>query len=72
MRLNLHYQLLILNILVLCFFNIYQKPQFKKVLVLAKNISNFHNPQNINIFTKNLLDVINYENIKRNLIMIKK
>ena len=54
------------------FFNISQKPWFKKVLDLARNVSKWHNLPNTKIIYKYILDVINDQNIKNNLNMINK
>ena len=53
-------------------FNLSQKPRFKKVLDLARNVSKCYQPPNINIITKDILDVIHDQNMERNLSLIKK
>ena len=40
------------------YFNLYQKPRFKKVLDLAINMPKVYQPPNINLISKDLLDVI--------------
>ena len=53
-------------------FNISQNPTFKKVLELSRNVSKTYIHPNRKILSKELLDVINEQNMKRNLEMIKK
>ena len=53
-------------------FNISQKPRFKKVLELARTVSKCYQPPNIKLISKDLLDVIHYQNMERNLILIEK
>ena len=54
------------------YFNISQKLRFKKVLDLARKVSNSSNAEDINILANDLLNVINDHNMQRNLSMIKK
>ena len=54
------------------FFNIAQKPRFKKVLDLARTVSKCFQPPNGKLISKYLLDVIYDQNIERNLSLIKK
>ena len=44
-------------------FNIYQKPRFKKVLYLARNVSKGCDPPNRSSISKDLLYVIHYQNM---------
>ena len=53
-------------------FNLAQKPRFKKVLELSRNVLKTYIPPNRNLISKELLGVIHEENMKRNLTMIKK
>ena len=53
-------------------FNIYQKTRFKEVFDLARTVSKSYQPPNIKLISKDLLDVIHYENIESNLSLIKK
>ena len=53
-------------------FNVYQKHRFKKVLNLARTVSKCYQRPNRNLIYKDILDVIHDQNIKRNLIFIKK
>ena len=53
-------------------FNIAQKLRFNNILYLARNISKVYNPPNIKIISKVLLYVIHYQNMQRNLTMMKK
>ena len=54
------------------YFNLSQKPRFKKVLDLSRNVSKTYIPLNRNIISKELLGVIHEHNMMRNLAMIKK
>ena len=54
------------------YFNIYQKPRFKKVLYLARTVSKCYQPPNRKLIPKDLLGVIHYHNMERNLSLIKK
>ena len=54
------------------YFNIVQKPRFKKALVLARNVSNSYQLPNRKLISKNILDVIHDHNMERNLSLIKK
>ena len=53
-------------------FNLSQKPIFKKVMELSRNVLKTYIPPNRNLISKELLDVIHEHNMKRNLAMIKK
>ena len=53
-------------------FNISWKPRFKKVLELERTVSKIYQPPNRNIISKDILDVIHYQNTERNLRLIKK
>ena len=53
-------------------FNLSQKPRFKKVLELSRNVSKTYIPPNRKLISKELLDVIHEHNIRSNLAMIKK
>ena len=53
-------------------FNLAQKPRFKKILELESKISKTYITPNINLISKELLDVIHEYNMKRNPEMIKK
>ena len=53
-------------------FNISHKPRFKKVLDLARTVSKCYQHPNRKLISKDLLDVINDQNMERNLSLIKK
>ena len=53
-------------------FNISQKPRSKKVLELARTVSKCYQPPNKNPISKDILDVILDQNMKRNLSLIGK
>ena len=53
-------------------FNTAQKPRFKKILELARNVSKTYIPSNRNLIYKEIIDVIHEHNTKKNLAMIKK
>ena len=53
-------------------FNLSQKPRFKNIMELARNASKTYIPQKRNLIYKELLDVIDEQNMKRNLSMNKK
>ena len=53
-------------------FNIDQKPIFKEVLELARNVPKNYIPPNKKLIPKELIDAIHEQNMKRNLAMIKK
>ena len=53
-------------------FNLSQKPRFKKVLYLAINVSKSYQLPNRKLISKDLLDVINDQNMERKLILIIK
>ena len=52
--------------------NISQKPRFKKVLYLERNVSKCYQPPNRKLLSKDSLDVIHDQNMERNLILINK
>ena len=52
------------------YFNIGQKPRFKKVLYLARKLSIGYQPPNRNIISKNIMDLIHDKNMERNFIFI--
>ena len=54
------------------YFNLAQKPTFKKVLDLARIFSKGYQPPNRKLTSKDILDVIHYQIMERNLILIKK
>ena len=53
-------------------FNLSQKPNFKKVLYLERTVSTIYQTPNRKLVYKDLLGVINYQNMERNLVLIKK
>ena len=53
-------------------FDIFQKPIFKKLLEMERNVSETYIPPNRNLISKELLGVIHEQNMKMNLSMIKK
>ena len=53
-------------------FNLPQKPRFKKVLEFSGKVLKTYIPTNRNLTSKELLDVIHEQNMKRNSLMIKK
>ena len=53
-------------------FNLSQKPRFKKVLELEITVSKCYQHPNRKLISKDLLDVINDQNMERNLSLIKK
>ena len=53
-------------------FNLSQKPRFKKFLDLARTVSKCYQPPNIKFISKDLLDVINDQNMERKLSLIEK
>ena len=53
-------------------FNIYQKTRFKKILELTRKVSRTSITPNKNLISKELLNLIHKQNMKRNLAMIKK
>ena len=53
-------------------FNLAQKTRFKKVIDLSRNVLKTYIPSNRKLISKELLDVIHEQNMKRNLAMIKK
>ena len=61
-----------LNISKHLYFNQAQKPRFKKVLYLAKNVSKSYQPSNRKLISKDLQYIIHYQNMERNLSLIKK
>ena len=52
------------------YFNLSQYPRFKKVLDLARTVSNSYQHPNINLISKDILDVIRDQNTERNLSFI--
>ena len=52
--------------------NLSQKPRFKKVLELARTVSKCYQPPKRKLISKDLLDVIHDQNMKRNLSLIEK
>ena len=52
------------------FFNISQKPRFKKVLDLSRNVSKIYQLPNRNMISKDIFDVIHDQNMERNLSLI--
>ena len=54
------------------YFILYLNPRIKKVLYLTRNVSKGYQPPNRNYISKDLLDIIHYQNMERNLILIKK
>ena len=61
-----------LNISERLYFNIAQKPRFKKVLYLAINVSKCYQSPNRNLISKDILGVIYDQNTESNLSLIKK
>ena len=53
-------------------FNLSQKPMFKKVIDLAITVSKYYQPPNRKLISKDLLGVINDQNMEKNLSSIKK
>ena len=53
-------------------FNLFQKPSFKKVMELARNVSKCYQPPKRKLISKYILDVIHDHNMERNLSLIKK
>ena len=53
-------------------FNLAQKPRFKKVLDLVRNVSKGYQPQHRKLIFKDHLDVIHDHNMESNLRLIKK
>ena len=53
-------------------FNLYNKTRFKKVLDLAITVSKSYQPPSKKLTSKDILDVINDQNMERNLSLIKK
>ena len=51
-------------------FNLSQKPRLKKVLELARTVSKCYQPPNINLISKDILNVIHDQNMERNLSLI--
>ena len=54
------------------YFNLSQKPRFKKVLELARTVSKCYQPPNRKFISKDILDVVHYHNMESNLSLIKK
>ena len=61
-----------LNISECLYFNLSQKPRFKKVLDLARTVSKCYQPPNRKLISKDILDVIHDQNMERNLSLIEK
>ena len=53
-------------------FNLAQKPRFKKLLELSRNVLKTYIPSNRKLISKELLDVIHEQNTKRNLAIISR
>ena len=53
------------------YLNISHKPSFKKVIDLASTVSKCYQPPNRKLTSKDILDVIHYQNMERNFILIK-
>ena len=53
-------------------FDLDQKPWFKKVMHLARNASKGYQPPNINLRSKDLLDIKYYQNMERKFSLIKR
>ena len=53
-------------------FNLSQKHRFKKVLELSRTVSKCYQPPNRKLISKDILDVIHDQNMKRNLSLIEK
>ena len=51
-------------------FNLSQKPRFKNVLDLSRTVSKIYQPPNITLIYKDLLGVIHYHNMERNLSLV--
>ena len=54
------------------YFNISQKPKFKKIIDLAKNLSKGYRHPNRNLTYKDLQDIIHDHNMESNIILIEK
>ena len=54
------------------YFNISQKPRFKKVLDLDITVSKCYQPPNRKLISKDILDIIHDQNMERKLSLIKK
>ena len=54
------------------FFNLAQKPWFKKVLDLSRNMSKVYQYPNRNLISKDILNVIHDQNMARKLSLVKK
>ena len=54
------------------YFNLSQKPRFKKMLYLARTVSKCYHPPNKYLISKDLVDAIHDQNMERNLSLIKK
>ena len=52
-------------------FNLSQTSRFKKFLELARTVSKYYQPPNRKLISKDLLDVIHYQNLESNLILIE-
>ena len=54
------------------YFNLSQKPRFKKVLDLERNVSKCYQPPNRKLISKDLMGVIYDQNMERKLSFIRK
>ena len=54
------------------YFNLAQKPRFKKVINLERNLSKSYRPPKRSLMSNDILDVIYDQNMERNLSLIKK
>ena len=54
------------------YFNLDQKPIFKEVLDLERNVSNCSQPPKRNLIFKDILDIIYDQNMEMNLILIQR
>ena len=70
MRLTLQFQLLVLLYQIYCPL-ILLKTQVQKVLDLERDLSKGYNPPNRKLISRDILDVIHEQNMKRNLSMIR-
>ena len=69
-----HFRVAIANLITFegLYFNLAEKPRFKKVLDLAINASKSYQRSNRKLTSKDILDVIYDQNMERNLNLIKK
>ena len=54
------------------YFNLAQKPMFKKILYLEITMSKIYQPPNIKLISKYILGVIHYHKMERKLSLIQK